>query len=216
MAYAREHLFERVSVARDYEVQTEALRHGRGRVELADVKAALSAEVASGAMLTARGELATQESFKRERQMVAAVNEGINQYRPLGRSGGFVMSDRISGRSRRLRCRPCLIRGIWRSTYAARRARAKQSRCKSCAAGSRESRQSVVAVAPTASAVEELQKVGFTQAMTVARLLADPQQRHELAGQVLIVDEAGMVSSKDMARTGHAGENQGRAHCVQW
>jgi ATP-dependent exoDNAse (exonuclease V) alpha subunit len=56
-----------------------------------------------------------------------------------------------------------------------------------------------VAVAPTTSAVEELQKVGFANAMTVARLLADPQQRQEAAGQVLIVDEAGMVSSKDMA-----------------
>ena len=65
--------------------------------------------------------------------------------------------------------------------------------------GLTEARRSVVAVAPTASAVEELQKVGFPQAMTVARLLADPQQQQELAGQVLIVDEAGMVGSKDMA-----------------
>jgi AAA domain len=55
----------------------------------------------------------------------------------------------------------------------------------------------VVAVAPTASAVEELQKVGFSGAMTVARLLADPKQQSELAGQVLIVDEAGMVASKE-------------------
>jgi hypothetical protein len=65
--------------------------------------------------------------------------------------------------------------------------------------GLTEARRSVVAVAPTASAVEELQKVGFPQAMTIARLLTDPQQRHELLGQVLVVDEAGMVSSKDMA-----------------
>ena len=28
--YASEHIFERVSVAKDYEVKTEALRHGRG------------------------------------------------------------------------------------------------------------------------------------------------------------------------------------------
>ncbi len=35
--------------------------------------------------------------------------------------------------------------------------------------------------------------------MTVARLLADPKQQSELAGQVLVIDEAGMVASKDMA-----------------
>ena len=64
--------------------------------------------------------------------------------------------------------------------------------------GLHEARRSVVAIAPTASAVEELQKVGFGDAMTVARLLADAQQQAQLAGQVLIVDEAGMISSKDM------------------
>jgi AAA domain len=198
IAYAREHLFERVSVARDYELQTEALRHGRGRVELADVKAALSAEVASGAMLTARGELATQESLERERQMVAAVNSGINQYRPVGRSGGFVVSDRLRTEQK------VAVRAVLDSQDLAINLRGaagtgKTATLQELHRGLMESRQSMLAVAPTASAAEELRKVGFTQAMTVARLLADPQQRHELAGQVLIVDEAGMVSSKDMA-----------------
>jgi ATP-dependent exoDNAse (exonuclease V) alpha subunit len=66
--------------------------------------------------------------------------------------------------------------------------------------GLTEARRSVVAVAPTASAVEELQKVGFQDAMTIARLLADPKQQTQLAGRVLIVDEAGMVASKDMSQ----------------
>ncbi|HTF65226.1 MAG TPA: AAA family ATPase, partial [Edaphobacter sp.] len=39
--------------------------------------------------------------------------------------------------------------------------------------------------------------------------MADPQQRHELAGQVLIVDEAGMVSSKDMAELVGLAKNTG-------
>jgi conjugative relaxase-like TrwC/TraI family protein len=198
VAYSREHLFERVSVARDYELETEALRRGRGRVELADVKAALSAEVASGAMLTARGELATQESLERERQMVAAVNDGMNKYQPLGRSGGFVVSDQLRTEQK------IAVQAVLDSRDLAINLRGAAGTGKTVTLqelrrGLTESRQSVVAVAPTASAVEELQKVGFTQALTVARLLADPQQRHELTGQVLIVDEAGMVSSKDMA-----------------
>jgi predicted ribonuclease YlaK len=198
VAYARDHLFERVSVARDYELQTEALRRGRGRVELADVKAALSAEVASGAMLSARGEIATQESLERERQMVATVNSGINQYRPLGRSGGFVVSEHLRAEQK------IAVQAVLDSRDLAINLRGAAGTGKTVTLqelrrGLMESRQSVVAVAPTASAVQELQKVGFPQAMTVARLLADPQQRHELAGQVLIVDEAGMVSSKDMA-----------------
>jgi len=51
----------------------------------------------------------------------------------------------------------------------------------------------VLAVAPTMSAVEELQKVGFTDAITVERVLQDPRIRGEIRGKVIILDEAGMV-----------------------
>ena len=67
LTFAAEHTFERVSVARDYDLQTEALRHGRGRIELAELKGAMLAEVASGSMLTARGEIATKETLEPRR-----------------------------------------------------------------------------------------------------------------------------------------------------
>ena len=49
------------------------------------------------------------------------------------------------------------------------------------------------------SAVEELQKVGFENAVTLERLLQDPQMRQRLNGSVVILDEAGMVSARQMA-----------------
>jgi hypothetical protein len=36
--YAKDHIFERVSVAQDHELLTEALRHGRGRIRLGELK----------------------------------------------------------------------------------------------------------------------------------------------------------------------------------
>jgi ATP-dependent exoDNAse (exonuclease V) alpha subunit len=56
----------------------------------------------------------------------------------------------------------------------------------------------VLAVAPTRSAVEELRKVGFGSAMTISRLLEDQTAQERLRGNVLIVDEAGMVSGRHM------------------
>jgi ATP-dependent exoDNAse (exonuclease V) alpha subunit len=50
------------------------------------------------------------------------------------------------------------------------------------------------------SAVEELQKVGFTGALTVERLLQDQQTHAALRGTVVIVDEAGMVSGRQMCQ----------------
>jgi len=41
LAYSQEHIFERLSVAREHEILTEALRHGRGNVELSDLQGSL-------------------------------------------------------------------------------------------------------------------------------------------------------------------------------
>lgn len=196
--HAREHIFERVSVAKDYEVQTEALRHGRGRVELRELKAALLGEIANGGMLTAGGEVATKESLQREKRMVTTINEGVGKHERLGRGREFVVSDHLRPEQK------TAISTVLASCDLAINLRGaagtgKTATLKELRRGLAEARRSVVAVAPTASAVEELQKVGFSQAMTISRLLSDPHQQYELAGQVLIVDEAGMVASREMA-----------------
>ena len=61
-----------------------------------------------------------------------------------------------------------------------------------------EAGRTVLAIAPTMSAVEELKKVGFQNAVTVERLLQDPRTREGIEGHVLIVDEAGMISGRQM------------------
>ena len=64
--------------------------------------------------------------------------------------------------------------------------------------GLNEASRDVLAVAPTMSAVEELQKVGFADAITVERLLQDKRIDEDIRGKVVIVDEAGMVSARQM------------------
>jgi hypothetical protein len=44
-----------------------------------------------------------------------------------------------------------------------------------------------------------MQKVGFTDAITVESLLQDPRTRGDVHGKVIILDEAGMVSARQMA-----------------
>jgi tetratricopeptide (TPR) repeat protein len=61
----------------------------------------------------------------------------------------------------------------------------------------------VLAVAPTRSAVEELDKAGFTGAVTVSRLLSDAEMQNSLRNKVLIVDEAGMISGRQMQELLH-------------
>ncbi len=82
LAYSQEHIFERLSVAREHEVLTEALRHGRGNVELSDLQGSLSLERAKGALISSGDEIATHASLQRERDMIAVVNRGIGPLRP--------------------------------------------------------------------------------------------------------------------------------------
>src|SRR5579872_339113 len=58
----------------------------------------------------------------------------------------------------------------------------------------------VYAFAPSADAADVLHAEGFGDAATVERLLIDPEMQKRVNGQVLLVDEAGLLSVKDMKR----------------
>ena len=62
------------------------------------------------------------------------------------------------------------------------------------------------------SAVAELQAVGFPEAMSVERLLQDPRSQSGLKDSVIIVDEAGMVSGRQMAAAARPGATERRAY----
>ena len=74
LGHAKEHIFERVSVARDYELFTAALNNGRGRIELGELQGALERQVSRGEAFRYQAEIATQASLDRERAMVATIN----------------------------------------------------------------------------------------------------------------------------------------------
>ncbi len=131
--------------------------------------------------------------------MVASINESLGQYQPLGRSFDFVVSDRLRREQKAAVLAVLESRDLAVSLRGAA-GTGKTATLKELHRGLQESRRDVMAVAPTASAVEELRKVGFSEATTIARLLADPKQQQATHQRVLIVDEAGMVASKNMAQ----------------
>ncbi len=207
LLYAQEHVFERVSVAREHELLTEALRHGRGRIALDETKGVLQLEESAGRVFHAGNEIATKESLDRERHMVAAVNRGIGRFEPLGEGNEFVASDRLRPEQKHAvefvlasRDRAVNIRGAAGT--------GKTATLQELNRGLTETGREVLAVAPTMSAVEELQKVGFSEATTMQRLLQDQRVQAGVRGKVLIVDEAGMVSSRQMAELIQLAERQ--------
>lgn len=206
LEHAKDHMFERESVARDFELLTEALRHGRGRVNVGELKGVLTLQESTGGILRSGNEIATAESLQRERSMIASINRGIGSFEPLA-AGAFIASDRL--RPEQKHAVEFVLASRDRAVSLSGAAgTGKTATLQELRRGLTESGRKVVAVAPTMSAVEELQKVGFTSAITVARLLQDPRSQSELGEAVVILDEAGMVSSRQMAELLHVAEQQ--------
>ena len=196
--YAKQHVFERVSVALDHELLTEGLRHGRGRIDLADLKGEFSLEESTGRILQAGKEVATRESLDREQDMIERINRGIGQFDRLGGQHEFADSAFLRPEQKQA------IDFVLNSHDLAVNIRGaagtgKTATLQELQRGLEESGREVLAVAPTMSAVEELQKVGFSDAITVERLLQGQSPQSDLVGKTLIVDEAGMVSGRQMS-----------------
>jgi conjugative relaxase-like TrwC/TraI family protein len=196
--HAKDHIFERVSVAQDHELLTEALRHGRGQIRLSHLKGELSVQEAAGRILRSAREVATEISLERERNMIAAINRGVGEFEPLGAGRSFVASDNL--RPEQKHAVEFVLQSRDRAVSISGAAgTGKTATLREVLRGLKDASRAVLAVAPTMSAVEELQKVGFTDAITVERLLQDPRIRDDIRGRVVILDEAGMVSARQLA-----------------
>ena len=169
-----------------------------GRIDLADLKGEFSLEESNGRILQAGKEVATRESLDRERDMIERINRGIGQFERLGGQHEFADSAFLRPEQKQA------IEFVLDSRDLAVNIRGaagtgKTATLQELQRGLEESYRQVLAVAPTMSAVEELQKVGFPDAITVERLLQDQSAQRNLVGKALIVDEVGMVSGRQMS-----------------
>jgi ATP-dependent exoDNAse (exonuclease V) alpha subunit len=185
-------------VARDYEILTEALRHGRGRIDANELKGAMAAREMSGALLREGDEVATLGSLDREREMVATVNRGMGAFEPIGGGREFIASDLLNPQQRKavefvLSSRDLVV------AISGAAGTGKTATLRELKRGLIDAGREVVALAPTMSAVLELQAVGFAKAVTVERMLQDQQLQVSLGNRVIVLDEAGMVSGRQMS-----------------
>jgi ATP-dependent exoDNAse (exonuclease V) alpha subunit len=129
--------------------------------------------------------------------MIAVVNRGIGHFERLGGKSDFRPSEGLREEQRRavhqvLNSRDLAI-NLRGAAGTGKTATLHEIDLDLCNAG-----REVVAVAPTRSAVDELKRVGLSDAMTISRLLEDSAMQASLHGKVLVVDEAGMVSGRQM------------------
>lgn len=205
---AAEHLFERRTVVPEYEFTSAVLRETYGTHSLAAVKAALTAD---RHLLRADGQVSTQAALDLERDLIGQLNAGVGMHD----SGfGFVSSDESTHLAREQR--QAVERALdSRDAVTVLRGRAGTGKTQTLATlieGVTRFGRNVSCYAPSTQAVEVLQRDGVNQASagrasagavleataTVQRLLVDPALQQSLKNQVVVVDEYGLLSTRQL------------------
>ncbi len=197
--FAQRHVFERQSVASEQVLFEEALRHGRGCTSLEHLRASLSHAVMTGSLIRAEGLLTTRENIALEKALVSMVDSGIGKYPPLCPNDVIQLSAALREEQARA------VAGVVSARDFAVNLQGAAGTGKTVTLGEirnalERANRRIVAVAPTTSAVEELKKVGFPGAMTITRLVQDQNLQAGLHKVVLLIDEAGMVSGRQMEK----------------
>jgi conjugative relaxase-like TrwC/TraI family protein len=190
--FATAHVFERASVVPEEELLCHALIHGRGHVSLDVLKKTVAADAE---FVKVGGDLSTRTILTTELELIDTLNAGRDafpalapQHRPSAKLG----EDQRLAVAHVLQS-PDQFTGF-RGLAGAGKTTALQELAAAFDAAGRDG----VFVAPTAAATDVLRKDGFAEAVTLQKLLVDPERLAQ--GAVIVLDEAGLVGIDDMKR----------------
>lgn len=207
LSLSAEHVFERKSVAGERELLARAFKQSVGRASAESVEAAFLQSDIVRASRKGRMMVTTPKVLGEEKRMIGFARRGRGTRRRLGKQGRTISRDWLNEGQKRA------VRHVLGSTDAVILVRGaagvgKTTMMREAVAGIEENGTSVFTFAPSAGAKDVLRKEGFENAETVARLLVDPKLQDAAKGQVLWVDEAGLLGSKTMAQLFDLAERQ--------
>jgi conjugative relaxase-like TrwC/TraI family protein len=207
LAAAEAHIFERKSVVATRDLFREALVWGRGTVDLSALRTELDAHVASGELRMAGDEVASRDGAKAEEEFIAWAAAGKTSCGYLGRHPTESSLDEDQREA---------VAGVLASrsrvtVLAGDAGTGKTRSLREIVAGIEQSGGRVFGCAPSSGAADVLRRELSAEADTLQQLLVNEALQREVRGRVLVVDEAGLVSVKqmrDLCRLAHANDHR--------
>ncbi|OAM87136.1 conjugal transfer protein [Termitidicoccus mucosus] len=189
-----DHVFERKSVVASRDLLREALIYGRGVVPLADLRAALKQQVASGVLREAEEEIAATAALQAEEEFIAWANAGRTSCGALGTlpTGAELSEEQRQTVEGMLGCNSRVM------ILAGDAGTGKTNSLKSVVAGIEQAGGRVFGCAPSSGAADVLRQELTTHADTLQQLLVNESLQRATRDRVLLVDEAGLISVKQM------------------
>jgi conjugative relaxase-like TrwC/TraI family protein len=207
MVSAAAHVFERRSVVDERVLLREALIAGRGRVELQPLKTAAEARISAGDLLRQGGDVASRESLQAEDEFVTWAEANRSGRPVLGNAAAAegLAADQAAAVASVLQSRSGVI------VFQGDAGTGKTTSLKTIVAGIEAAGGRVFGCAPSAGATDVLRRELTGDADTLKQLLVNPALQAATRGRVVIVDEAGLVSvreMRDLCRLAAANQNR--------
>jgi conjugative relaxase-like TrwC/TraI family protein len=198
MDYALAHCHERASVVTDKALVTEALWNGVGHVDVAQVERQLLREDILTQEMNGRRWCTTREVLREEWENIGFVKKGYGQCRPLNSKPSTFQNIQL-GQDQKDAVRHVMTSPDRVMATRGPAGAGKTTMMQEAVAGIEAGGHSVFTFAPSAeSSRGTLRKEGFKDAETVAYLLKNESLHPQLRGQVLWIDEAGLLSARQM------------------
>ena len=200
VGFAIAHEFERKSVVAERVLLTTALKQAVGQTSADEVRRVLDAKGLLVHERLGRRMATTIDVLDEESRAIAFARNGRGTCRQLGQRGRTFRRDWLNASQRAAvnhvldsRDSVMMIRGA--------AGVGKTSLMQEAVEAIEENGTKVFAFAPTAEASRTvLREAGFADADTVARLLADEALQRRAAGQLIWIDEAGLLGARTMAQ----------------
>jgi conjugative relaxase-like TrwC/TraI family protein len=198
--HALNHCFERESVVPERKLLTEALKRGLGGVTVNSVQQELESRPLIRGVVEGKAVASTGTVLDEEQRLIQFARKGRGRFRPLGDATrelarGWLNAGQQAAVRHVLesRDRITIIRGIAGT--------GKTTLMQEAVEQLQHAGRSVTVLAPSVKASKEvLRDEGFADANTVAKFLKDTSMQKDAEGQVVWVDEAGLLGTKDMLR----------------
>lgn len=207
VASAEAHVFERRSVVEERVLLREALVAGRGQVTLDDLKLGVERRVGTGELIRQGSEVASRESLRDEDEFVTWAETQRAGFRPFGQSSRpkDLADDQEAAVRALLNARSRVV------VFQGDAGTGKTTSLRAVVTGIEQAGGRVFGCAPSAGAADVLRKELTADANTLQQLLANPGLQQATKGRVIVVDEAGLVSvrqMRDLCRLAAANDNR--------
>jgi conjugative relaxase-like TrwC/TraI family protein len=209
MDFSVQHCYERASIVTDKELLRHALRYGVGDVDVEQTKRQLLRDEFIQERADDHQWFTTQQVLAEEKRLIDFVQDGRGKFKPFG-SGAYQFHNQTLSQEQR-----DAVLHVIGSTDRVTAIRGgagtgKTTMMKEAVVAIESGGQKVFTFAPSAEASRGVLRTdaGFSNAETVEALLQSSKLQEGIRGQVIWIDEAGLLGARALARVAKLAEKQ--------